>query len=92
MEIIDALEPEPRGPYAGAVGYLDFSGNLDTCITIRTIWTQGQQASFQAGAGIVADSDPAREYQETIEKSRAAWNAIDLAERGLDAGCWMLNS
>jgi len=84
MEIIDELEPEPRGPYAGAVGYLDFSGNLDTCITIRTIWTQGQQAFFQAGAGIVADSDPAREFQETIEKSRAAWNAIDLAERGLE--------
>jgi anthranilate synthase component 1 len=85
MEIINELEPEPRGPYAGAVGYLDFSGNLDTCITIRTIWMQGQQAFFQAGAGIVADSDPAREFQETIEKSRAVWNAIDLAERGLDA-------
>jgi anthranilate synthase component 1 len=85
MEIIDELEPEPRGPYAGAVGYLDFSGNLDTCITIRTIWTQGRQAFFQAGAGIVADSDPMREFQETIEKSRAVWNAIDLAERGLDA-------
>jgi anthranilate synthase component 1 len=85
MEIIDELETEPRGPYAGAVGYLDFSGNLDACITIRTIWTQGQQAFFQAGAGIVADSDPAKEYQETIEKSRAVWNAIDLAERGLDA-------
>jgi anthranilate synthase component 1 len=83
MEIIDALEPEPRGPYAGAVGYFDFSGNLDTCITIRTIWTQGRQAFFQAGAGIVADSEPAREYQEIIEKSRAVWNAIDLAERGL---------
>jgi len=88
MEIIDELEPEPRGPYAGAVGYLDFSGNLDTCITIRTIWTKGQQAFFQAGAGIVADSDPAREFQETIEKSRAVWNAIDLAERGLDTGNW----
>ncbi|MDZ7361262.1 MAG: anthranilate synthase component I [candidate division KSB1 bacterium] len=85
MEIIDKLEPERRGPYAGAVGYLDFSGNLDTCITIRTIWTQGQQAFFQAGAGIVADSDPVREYQETIEKSRAVWNAIDLAERGLES-------
>jgi anthranilate synthase component 1 len=83
MEIIDELEPQPRGPYAGAVGYLDLSGNLDTCITIRTIWTQGNQAFFQAGAGIVADSDPAREYQETIEKARAVWNAIDLAERGL---------
>jgi anthranilate synthase component 1 len=83
MEIIDALEPEPRGPYAGAVGYLDFFGNLDTCITIRTVWTHGNQAYFQAGAGIVADSDPAREYQETIEKSRVVWQAIDLAERGL---------
>jgi anthranilate synthase component 1 len=85
MEIIDELEPERRGPYAGAVGYFDFSGNLDTCITIRTIWTQGNQAFFQAGAGIVADSDPGREYQETIEKARAVWNAIDLAERGLEA-------
>lgn len=86
MEIINALEPESRGPYAGAVGYLDFSGNLDTCITIRTIWTQGQQAFFQAGAGIVADSDPAREYQETIEKIRAVWNAIDWAEREMETG------
>lgn len=83
MEIIDELEPAPRGPYAGAVGYLDLYGNLDTCITIRTIWTRGSQAFFQAGAGIVADSDPGREYQETIEKARAVWNAIDLAERGL---------
>lgn len=83
MEIIDELEPAPRGPYAGAVGYLDLYGNLDTCITIRTIWTRNGQAFFQAGAGIVADSDPGREYQETIEKARAVWNAIDLAERGL---------
>jgi anthranilate synthase component 1 len=83
MEIIDELEPESRGPYAGAVGYLDFSGNLDTCITIRTIWTHGDKAYFQAGAGIVADSDPGKEYQETIEKARAMWSAIDLAERGL---------
>jgi len=83
MEIIDELEPEKRGPYAGAVGYLDFSGNLDTCITIRTIWTQGNIAYFQAGAGIVADSDPLKEYQETIEKARVMWSAIDLAERGL---------
>ncbi len=83
MEIIDELEPESRGPYAGAVGYLDFSGNLDTCITIRTIWTHQDVAYFQAGAGIVADSDPFKEYQETIEKARAMWSAIDLAERGL---------
>jgi anthranilate synthase component 1 len=83
MEIIDDLEEVGRGPYAGAVGYLDFSGNLDACITIRSIWTQDGYAHFQAGAGIVADSDPSREYQETIEKSQAMWNAIDLAERGL---------
>jgi len=83
MEIIDELEGVRRGPYAGAVGYLDFSGNLDACITIRSIWTQNGRAFFQAGAGIVADSDPSREYQETIEKSQAMWNAIDLAERGL---------
>ena len=83
MEIIDALEAESRGPYAGAVGYLDFSGNLDTCITIRSIWTQDDTAFFQAGAGIVADSEPLKEYQETIEKARAMWSAIDLAERGL---------
>ncbi len=83
MEIIDELEDVRRGPYAGAVGYLDFSGNLDACITIRSIWTQNGRAFFQAGAGIVADSDPSREYQETIEKSQAMWNAIDLAERGL---------
>jgi len=83
MEIIDELEDVRRGPYAGAVGYLDFSGNLDACITIRSIWTQDGRAFFQAGAGIVADSDPSREYQETIEKSQAMWNAIDLAERGL---------
>ena len=83
MEIIDELENCRRGPYAGAVGYLDFSGNLDTCIAIRSIWTDKDHAYFQAGAGIVADSDALREYQETIEKSRALWNAIDLAERGL---------
>jgi anthranilate synthase component 1 len=83
MEIIDELEECRRGPYAGAVGYLDFSGNLDACITIRSIWTENGRAYFQAGAGIVADSDPSREYQETIEKSQAMWNAIDLAERGL---------
>jgi anthranilate synthase component 1 len=83
MEIIDALESESRGPYAGAVGYLDFSGNLDTCITIRTLWTHGGKVYFQAGAGIVADSEPLKEYQETIEKARAMWSAIDLAERGI---------
>jgi len=85
MEIINELEMQARGPYAGAVGYLDFSGNLDTCITIRSMWVRDGVACFQAGAGIVADSQPLNEYQETIEKSRAVWNAIDLAERGLGA-------
>ncbi|MDZ7260763.1 MAG: anthranilate synthase component I [candidate division KSB1 bacterium] len=83
MEIIDELEPTKRGIYAGALGYLDFSGNLDTCITIRTIVTQGQKAYFQAGAGIVADSIPEKEYEETVNKARALQEAINLAERGL---------
>ncbi len=59
MQIIDELEPHRRGPYAGAVGYIDFSGNMDTCIALRTIVVQGDKAYVQAGAGIVADSDPA---------------------------------
>jgi anthranilate synthase component 1 len=83
MEIIDELEPSRRGIYAGALGYLDFSGNLDTCIAIRTILTQGGMAFFQAGAGIVADSVPEREYQETVHKARALREAIEFAERGL---------
>lgn len=83
MEIIQELEPEQRGVYAGALGYLDFSGNLDTCIAIRTIITKGQTAYFQAGAGIVADSDPTREFEETLHKSAALRTAIDFAERGL---------
>ncbi|MFQ5772178.1 MAG: anthranilate synthase component I, partial [bacterium] len=84
MEIIYELEPIRRGVYAGALGYLDFSGNLDTCIAIRTIVTKGQQAYFQAGAGIVADSIPEREYQETIDKAAALKAAIEFAERGLE--------
>jgi anthranilate synthase component 1 len=83
MQIISELEPEGRGLYAGAIGYIDFCGNLDTCIAIRTIVTQGDQAYFQAGAGIVADSVPAREYQETLHKAAALQAAIDFAERGL---------
>ncbi len=83
MEIITELEPEQRGVYAGALGYLDFSGNLDTCIAIRTIVTKGDQAYFQAGAGIVADSVPEKEYQETMDKSAALRSAIAFAERGL---------
>ena len=82
MEIIDELEPELRGPYAGAVGYFGFSGNMDTCITIRTIVMLGDRVYLQAGAGIVADSDPAREYEETNNKLRALSQALLLAESG----------
>jgi len=80
MEIIEELEPERRGPYAGAVGYVSFSGNLDTCITLRTIVMQGDRVYLQAGAGIVADSDPAREYDETINKLGALTQALAVAE------------
>jgi anthranilate synthase component 1 len=82
MEIIEELEPVRRGPYAGAVGYLGFSGNLDTCITIRTIVMQDDRAHLQAGAGIVADSDPTREWEETGHKARALGTAIEMAEEG----------
>jgi len=84
MEIIDELENLRRGPYAGSVGYFSFSGNLDTCITIRTVIVKGKTAYIQAGAGIVADSDPAREYQETMNKAKALLRAIEIAERGLE--------
>ncbi len=80
MEIIDSLEPTRRGLYAGAVGYFDFAGNLDTCITIRTVVLKNGEAFIQAGAGIVADSDPATEYDETVNKARALVRAIELAE------------
>ena len=84
MEIIEELEPERRGLYAGALGYLDFSGNLDTCITIRTLEVIDNIAYFQAGGGIVADSIPEMEYQESIHKSNALRAAIALAEGGLE--------
>jgi len=80
MEIIAKLEEEKRGPYAGAVGYFDFSGNLDTAITIRTIVIKNNIAYIQAGAGIVADSIPEREYQESLNKAQALLSAIDQAE------------
>jgi anthranilate synthase component 1 len=80
MEIIDELEPCKRGPYGGAVGYLDFSGNLDTCIALRTIVLQGQTAYVQAGAGIVYDSIPQEEYQETMSKAMGLLRAIEMAE------------
>ena len=79
MEIIEDLEGQKRGPYAGAVGYYSFSKNLDTCITIRTIVVCRGKAYVQAGAGLVADSNPAAEYQETINKARAQIRAIELA-------------
>jgi anthranilate synthase component 1 len=81
MEIIDELEPHRRGPYAGAVGYVDFSGNMDTCIALRTVVVHGDRAYVQAGAGIVADSIPANEWQETMNKARGLLKAIELAER-----------
>jgi len=82
MEIIDEFEPTRRGPYAGAVGYVDFSGNMDTCIALRTMVITGGKVYVQVGAGIVADSVPAREYEETINKARALLRAIEVAEAG----------
>lgn len=84
MEIIEELENVRRGPYAGAVGYFSFSGNLDTCITIRTIVIKGKNAYIQAGGGIVADSKPEEEYQETLNKAKALLKAIEMAEKGLE--------
>jgi len=84
MEIIDELEPTKRGPYAGAVGYFGFSGNMDTCITIRTLVIKDGVAYIQAGGGVVADSDPAAEYQETVNKAKAMMRAVEMAEKGLD--------
>jgi anthranilate synthase component 1 len=86
MEIIAELEQEQRGPYAGAVGYFGYSGNMDTCIAIRTIVMQGQMAHVQAGAGIVADSDPAREYHETLSKAQALLEATTVAEQADEGG------
>ena len=78
MEIIDELEPHRRGPYAGAVGYVDFNGNMDTCIALRTIVVKGATAYVQAGAGIVADSHPGSEYEETLNKARGLLKAIQV--------------
>jgi anthranilate synthase component 1 len=83
MEIIEELEPVRRGPYAGAVGYFSFAGNLDTCITIRSILIKDGKAYVQVGAGIVADSDPEKEHEETLNKAHAIFRAIQLAEEGL---------
>jgi len=82
MEIIEALEGTRRGPYAGAIGYVGYDSNLDSCITIRTIVMQGDTVHIQAGAGVVADSDPTREYEETLNKARALAEAVRMAEAG----------
>ena len=81
MQIIAELEPTSRATYAGAIGYIDYADNLDTCIAIRTIRLENQTAAIQAGAGIVADSVPEKEYEETINKARALVKAIELAEK-----------
>ncbi len=86
MEIIDELEPHRRGPYAGAVGYMDYGGNMDTCIALRTMVIQGDTAYVQAGAGIVADSVAESEYQETLNKARGLLRAIEITERRASPG------
>lgn len=83
MQIIDEVEPNKRGPYAGAVGYIDFTGNMDTCIALRTIVVQGQTAYVQAGGGVVYDSVPSSEYDETVNKARGLLKAIEIAETQL---------
>jgi anthranilate synthase component 1 len=83
MQIIDELEPHRRGPYGGAVGYIDFSGNMDTCIALRTMVLKGQTVYLQAGAGIVADSVPEREFEETMNKARGLLRALEMAETQL---------
>ncbi len=83
MHIIKKLEPTPRGIYAGTVGYIDFANNLDTCIAIRTLELRDSTAYVQAGAGVVADSVPEKEYEETINKARALVKAIEIAETGI---------
>jgi anthranilate synthase component 1 len=84
MEIIEELEPNQRGPYGGAVGYFSFSGNLDFGITIRTLLLKNNRIFIQAGAGIVADSDPDAEYQETLNKAEGMLKAIHLAASGFE--------
>ena len=83
MEIIEELEPSRRGPYGGAVGYFGYGGNLDLCIAIRALLAKEGRFFVQAGAGLVADSNPALEYEETVNKSRAVLRAIEMARSGL---------
>jgi anthranilate synthase component 1 len=82
MQIIDELEPTRRGPYGGAVGYLDFAGNLDTAIALRTIVWKNGVYDVQAGAGVVADSVPESEYEETLAKAKATLKAVEIAQQG----------
>ena len=82
MQIIDELEPTRRGPYGGAVGYLDYAGNMDTCIALRTIVWKNGVYDVQAGAGVVADSVPSAEYEETMNKARAMLKAVEAAQTG----------
>ncbi|HEX9307146.1 MAG TPA: chorismate-binding protein [Anaeromyxobacter sp.] len=83
MEIIDELEPARRGPYAGAVGYFDRRGDMEMCIAIRTLMARGRKVSVQAGGGLVYDSVPEAEYQETLNKARAVFTAVAQAESRL---------
>ena len=82
MQLIEELEAQKRGPYAGAVGYFSLSGDMDWCIAIRTIIMKNQTFYLQGGAGVVADSNPEREYQETLNKIAALGKAIETAEEG----------
>jgi anthranilate synthase component 1 len=82
MQIIDEVEPTRRGPYGGAVGYVDFAGDMDTCIALRTIVWKNGVFDVQAGAGVVADSIPASEYEETMAKAKAMLKAVEIAEKG----------
>jgi len=84
MEIINELEPEKRGIYSGAIGYFNYGGNMDLCIAIRTIVAGKERMYYQAGAGIVADSIPANEYQETLNKCQALRRAIEQAAGGIN--------
>ncbi len=83
MQVIDEVEPQRRGPYAGAVGYIDFTGNMDTCIALRTLVLVGQTAYIQAGGGVVYDSVPGDEYEETVNKARVLLKAIEIAQTQL---------
>jgi anthranilate synthase component 1 len=82
MQIIEELEPTRRGVYGGSVLYADFAGNLDSCIAIRTMVMKGKRAYLQAGAGVVADSNPASEFQECVNKAKAVLKAVENARAG----------